>query len=178
MLRISSGADLAGALRARAIRRVRSVAASPEGSLQRGQAALPAKRSEGAAPTKARLGRADTMLNRSSTPSQRAKRARAPEARLTGLPARNAEHFWADQPTGSGVSPSAERACLAASCSAAFFDGPLPMPSCSPSTRAAHVKRRSCGGPSVSTISYLTDRPYLASASCSSVLWSTKLVSA
>src|SRR4029077_20702928 len=36
----------------------------------------------------------------------------------------------------------------AASCSAAFFVGPSPRPASSPSMSAAHVKWRSCGGPS------------------------------
>ena len=39
-------------------------------------------------------------------------------------------------------------ASRAASCSAAFFEPPSPTPNCSPSTSAAHVKWRSCGGPS------------------------------
>ena len=76
------------------------------------------------------------------------------------------------------VEPELRERLLAASCSAAFFDAPLPTPSFLPSTSAAHVKRRSCGGPSVSTTSYFTDLPSRASASCSSVLWSTKVVSA
>src|SRR5215210_4355871 len=47
--------------------------------------------------------------------------------------------------------PSFASASLAASCSAAFFDSPVPTPSCSPSITAAQVKRRSCGGPSTSS---------------------------
>jgi hypothetical protein len=43
------------------------------------------------------------------------------------------------------------RACRAASCSAAFFERPVPRPTCSPSIVAAQVKCRSCGGPSTST---------------------------
>jgi hypothetical protein len=39
-------------------------------------------------------------------------------------------------------------ASRAASCSAAFFVWPSPRPSSSPSIIAAHVNRRSCGGPS------------------------------
>src|SRR5262245_7970575 len=42
-------------------------------------------------------------------------------------------------------------AMRAASCSAAFFDGPMPTPAWSPSITAADVKRRSCGGPSTSS---------------------------
>ena len=39
------------------------------------------------------------------------------------------------------------RASRAASCSAAFFDGPFPTPASSPSITAAQVNVRSCGGP-------------------------------
>ena len=41
-------------------------------------------------------------------------------------------------------------ACLAASCSAAFLDGPIPTPAWSPSITAAEVNFRSWGGPSTS----------------------------
>src|SRR5262249_6872368 len=78
----------------------------------------------------------------------------------------------------SGAAPIQSRACLAASCSAAFFERPVPVPARSSSITAAHVKRRSCGGPSTSSTVYVTWRPRRASASCSSVLWSTWLVSA
>jgi hypothetical protein len=47
--------------------------------------------------------------------------------------------------------PSAASASRAASCSAAFFEEPVPVPSWSPSTFAAQVKVRSCGGPSTSS---------------------------
>jgi hypothetical protein len=49
---------------------------------------------------------------------------------------------------GAASAASRASASFAASCSAAFFDPPLPTPSCSPSTTAEHVKWRSCGGPS------------------------------
>ncbi len=52
-----------------------------------------------------------------------------------------------------GWTPSAASAPAAASCSAAFFVVPLPVPSCSPSISAAHTNRRSCGGPSTSSTS-------------------------
>src|SRR5829696_229889 len=45
---------------------------------------------------------------------------------------------------------NAARASRAAFCSAAFFESPFPIPACSPSMTAAHVKERSCGGPSTS----------------------------
>ena len=73
------------------------------------------------------------------------------------------EGRFRDDSTGSGAArplpPVAQRPCLrgreasasrAALCSAAFFDAPSPTPACSPSTTAAHVKCRSCGGPSTS----------------------------
>src|SRR2546426_555883 len=53
--------------------------------------------------------------------------------------------------TASASIPSFASAWRAASCSAAFFDRPLPTPTCSPSIVAAQVKLRSCGGPSTST---------------------------
>src|SRR5205823_12709509 len=53
--------------------------------------------------------------------------------------------------TASVSIPSFSSACRAASCSAAFFERPVPMPTCSPSIVAAQVKLRSCGGPSTST---------------------------
>ncbi len=40
-------------------------------------------------------------------------------------------------------------ATIAAACSDAFFEGPVPVPHSSPSTTAAVVKLRACGGPSV-----------------------------
>ena len=43
---------------------------------------------------------------------------------------------------------------------------------------AAHVKRRSCGGPSTAISVYVTWRLVRASSSCRSVLWSTREVSA
>jgi hypothetical protein len=46
--------------------------------------------------------------------------------------------------------PRLSRACRAASCSADFFERPVPTPTCSPSIAAAHVNWRSCGGPSTS----------------------------
>ena len=46
------------------------------------------------------------------------------------------------------VIPSLASTSWAAACSAAFFDCPWPTPTCSPSTVAAHVNERSCGGPS------------------------------
>src|SRR5207248_1543819 len=53
---------------------------------------------------------------------------------------------------GHGRQDARDRsASRAASCSAAFFERPSPTPSCSPSTTAAHVKWRSCGGPLAST---------------------------
>ena len=61
--------------------------------------------------------------------------------------------FWA---MGSSSSRSRESyaaparrssACFAASCSAAFFERPVPTPASSPSITAAHLKVRSCGGP-------------------------------
>ncbi len=72
-----------------------------------------------------------------------------------------------------GCTPSAASASAAASCSAAFFVEPLPIPSCSPSISAAQTNRRSCGGPSTSSTSYWTARPVRASASWSSVFEST-----
>ena len=39
----------------------------------------------------------------------------------------------------------------AAACSASFFEAPAPRPYSSSSTSAAHVKARSCGGPSTET---------------------------
>ena len=51
----------------------------------------------------------------------------------------------------SGSTPSASSAWRAASCSAAFFVEPRPIPSCAPAMCAAHTKRRSCGGPSTSS---------------------------
>src|SRR5882724_96654 len=82
---------------------------------------------------------------------------------VVGLPAHRhaagtVNCFSHDPPFGSAEvyaaetsTPSLRRASLAASCSAAFFDSPLPTPSCSPSLTAAEVKRRSCGGPSTSS---------------------------
>ena len=51
----------------------------------------------------------------------------------------------------SGTTPSSSSASRAASCSAAFFVEPRPIPSWAPATWAAHTKRRSCGGPSISS---------------------------
>src|SRR5262249_35293367 len=47
--------------------------------------------------------------------------------------------------------PNATSACFAASCSADFFDSPLPTPTWSPSMTAEQVNRRSWGGPSTSS---------------------------
>src|SRR3954453_5691859 len=47
---------------------------------------------------------------------------------------------------GAVPSERTSRAFIAASCSASFFERPRPTPSCSPSTVAAAVKSRSCGG--------------------------------
>src|SRR4051812_6287205 len=54
----------------------------------------------------------------------------------------------------------------------------MPVPSTSPSTTAAAVNERSCGGPSTFSVAYWTLRLARASCSCSSVLWSTCSVSA
>jgi hypothetical protein len=50
-----------------------------------------------------------------------------------------------------GTEPSDASASRAASCSAAFFEAPVPTPACTPSMIAAHVNERSCGGPSTSS---------------------------
>ena len=63
-------------------------------------------------------------------------------------PSRSGSGFAAEM--RSGTTPSASSAWRAASCSAAFFVEPRPMPSCAPATCAAQTKRRSCGGPSTS----------------------------
>ena len=60
-------------------------------------------------------------------------------------PGRGSRLETAQAATSGEIFSSASRA---ASCSAAFFEPPSPTPSCSPSTTAAHVKCRSCGGPS------------------------------
>ena len=67
---------------------------------------------------------------------------------------------------------------MAAACSASFFVRPVPVPSASPSISAAHEKWRACAGPWTSVTTYATLRPVFASASCSSVLWSTCVVRA
>src|SRR5438067_1833834 len=74
--------------------------------------------------------------------------------------------------------PRLSRASRAASCSASFFERPVPVPTTSPSMIAAAVNDLSCGGPSTLTVAYDTLRPLRASCSCSSVLWSTNVVSA
>jgi hypothetical protein len=48
----------------------------------------------------------------------------------------------------SSTAPRASSARPAASCSASFFEPPVPRPSSWPPTSAAQTKRRSCGGPS------------------------------
>ena len=49
----------------------------------------------------------------------------------------------------TGYSPASirESASRAAACSDIFFDGPLPVPSATPSSRATVVNLRRCGGP-------------------------------
>ena len=51
-------------------------------------------------------------------------------------------------PQAATFGRSSSSASRAASCSAAFFEPPSPTPSSLPSTTAAQVKCRSCGGPS------------------------------
>ena len=59
------------------------------------------------------------------------------------------EHgFEAVEPAVVG---SAASACWAAVCSASFFERPVPRPASTPSTIAAAVNVRSCGGPSTSS---------------------------
>src|SRR6185437_539319 len=55
--------------------------------------------------------------------------------------------------------PRRSSACLAAACSAAFFERPVPTPASSPSITAAHLNVRSCGGPFTSRTEYETWRP-------------------
>jgi hypothetical protein len=52
--------------------------------------------------------------------------------------------------TGYPFSSSRPSASRAAACSEIFLEGPLPVPSTTPSTSATVVKRRRCGGPSES----------------------------
>ena len=69
------------------------------------------------------------------------------QLRVGGLPVGHEAGRMPEIAYGSSASSLAS-AALAASCSAAFFVRPSPRPSSSPSMIAAHVKLRSCGGPS------------------------------
>src|SRR3954447_18244569 len=98
--------------------------------------------------------------------------------RLPGAADGGRGRFGQDAEDSSAASSTRLSASRAASCSAAFFELPRPIPSCSPSPTAAAVNTRSLGGPSASSRAYDTLRPLLASVSWSSVLKSTWLKSA
>src|SRR4051812_28160826 len=72
-----------------------------------------------------------------------------------GLTARAVDflgHRSSSSRSGRSYAPaSRSSACLAAACSAAFFERPVPTPTSSPSITAAHRNVRSWGGPSTSS---------------------------
>src|SRR5215208_2108574 len=105
-LRVSSGVDLAGALRARAMRLARSVLLRSEVGVQRSQAALPTEPffMKMAAPPEARLRRADTAANRSNHLPKEQKGTRA-----RGAPDRSCRTKCAAFRARRGARPSADR---------------------------------------------------------------------
>lgn len=89
---------------------------------------------------------------RPSPPAPSPPPAPAPPAAGPGAPSMHAtRRRGVGQAPPSTAGSSRSSACLAASCSAAFFELPAPVPASAPSMTAAHVKRRSCGGPSTSS---------------------------
>ena len=94
-------------------------------------------------------------LRRERIDERRRGRRRSTRAISSNAPADQATAARCLNSVKSGIAPGGYKlastcasASRAASCSASFFVRPSPRPSSSPSTTAAHVKRRSCAGPS------------------------------